>query len=101
MSGAPGPKLRPSVLVGTAWVSAMSCTCILASPAAAFGLSTFHGALCMQHRDPYLCRSTAKAKDVTPSIQPAVVAATTWVTASQEAMKMHVTGLKMQWATAM
>ena len=26
-----------------------SCTCILAKPAGAMGLSTLHGALCMQH----------------------------------------------------
>ena len=26
-----------------------SCTCILAKPAGAMGLSTFHTALCMQH----------------------------------------------------
>ena len=37
---------RPSGnLVGTE----MSCTCILAKPAGAMGLSTLHGALCMQH----------------------------------------------------
>lgn len=33
-------------LVGT---EMSSCTCILAKPAGAMGLSTLHGALCMQH----------------------------------------------------
>jgi len=86
----------------------MSCTCILAKPAGIIGLSTFHGALCMQHSGtsgtarfcpPVGSSSNRLENGSTPAAQRQE-GATAWVMSASSQMLATAKGMVPQRAAA-
>ena len=88
-------------------VVTMSCTCILAKPAGIIGLSTFHGALCMQHSGTATARfcppvgssSNRVENGSTPAAQRQE-GATAWVMSASSQMLATAKGMVPQRAAA-
>ena len=86
-------------------VVTMSCTCILAKPAGIIGLSTFHGALCMQHSGtarfcpPVGSSSNRVENGSTPAAQRQE-GATAWVMSASSQMLATAKGMVPQRAAA-
>ena len=86
-------------------VVTMSCTCILAKPAGIIGLSTFHGALCMQHSGtarfcPPVGSSSNRVENGGLPAAPRQEGATAWVMSASSQMLATAKGMAPQRAAA-
>ena len=80
-------------------VVTMSCTCILAKPAGIIGLSTFHGALCMQHSGTArFCPPVGSSSN--PPAAQRQEGATAWVMSASSQMLATAKGMVPQRAAA-